>query len=83
MSTLPLLASLATFVGAVCLMGGAWAWIEVWRTQRRAQRAAADEARRDMRVRLQAVIDAEVRLHGRSRLSHQLVADAMADGVPA
>jgi hypothetical protein len=86
-STLSLLAFLATFVGAVCLMGGAWAWIEVWRTQRR----AADEARREReaavlradRCRRQAVIEAESRLHGRSRLSEQLVAEAWAEGVPA
>lgn len=87
MSTLAVLAWACTFVGAVCLMGGAWAWIEVWRTQRRAQRDARRECEaavlRAARCRLQAVIAAEYRLHGRSRLSEQLRAEAVADGVPA
>lgn len=87
MTWLAVLSWCGTFVGTVCLMGGAWAWIEVWRTQRR----AADEARREAesevlraaRWRLQAIIGAEYALHGRSRLSEQLVAEAVAEGIPA
>lgn len=83
MSWTAILAGTGTFVGAVCVMGGLAAWVDVWRIGRRAQRAAADTERRLMRCRMQAVIDNEYRLHGYSALSHQLRAEARADGVPA
>lgn len=87
MSTTAVLASCGVFVGAVFVLGGLAAWLEGWRTQRRAAAEARREAEaavlRADRVRRQAIIEAEYALHGRSRLSEQLVADAMADGVPA
>lgn len=91
MTWLAVFAWAGTFVGTVCFLGGLAAWVAVWRTQCRATRearAVADRVHathdlRAARCRLQAVIDAEDALHGYSRLSEQLRAEAMADGVAA